>query len=179
MEEDQKSEQEQQQKKPLMKIELEEFYLDGGELESELKHRITQKVVRSVMDKISDQVDKMVQEIVKEEFSQTLQDKIKTLVQQAAKDVKIKQRYSKEERTLEEYVVHLLENDNSHSGVNKKIETTLKDIGDSHFEKLKDRFDMLYATQLLHRMKESNLLKEEVAHTLLMNKETPDDQEES
>lgn len=174
--EDQKNE---EVKKPQMKIELEEFYLDGGELESELKHRIIQKVVREVMDKISDQVDKMVQEIVKEEFSQSLQDKIRTLVQQAAKDVKVKQRYSKEERTLEEYVVHLLEKDDSNSGVKKKIEDVLKDISNSHFEKIKGRFDMLYASQLLHRMKESNLLKEDVAHVLLTGQEKPEDQEES
>lgn len=170
MDENENKTEEQQGPTPHFRIDLNEFWLGEDKLDKELQYRITQKVVRQVMEKISDAVDKEIKEQVTQKIQNTLGERIEGIIAAATKDLKLKYRYQNEEQTLEEFVHKLLTDTDQRSTVNEKIKKVLNDIASDHYEKLKDRFDMLYASQLVSRMKEGGLLNEQVANTLLSPK---------
>lgn len=145
-------------------IEVDDFYLDGEELDSALKDHIKRDVVRSIHDSIKQKVEDHVTKEVKAQVEQQLYRKISTLVGEIIATDKVKGRYSSDpEMTLQEWIMSEFKN-NSHYN---SIQDTIKKLADKFGDDMKKRFDLLYASQIVAKLSDNGLLKEEAARLLL------------
>jgi hypothetical protein len=143
-------------------VEVEEFYLEGGELATELKHQIKQDVVKQIHESVKKQVSEYVDAYVKKEIDAELNTRVKLLVDDFVKSGKVKGRYSSDsEKTIPEWIA---ENIREHkSALSDAIKSTVA----LQVKGLQDRYDLLFATQLITKIKEQGFLKDEAVKMLL------------
>ena len=72
---------------------------------------------------------------------------------------------SNEKMTLKEYILYQIQNNTGWNSPNENIKKLAQKFG----EEMKNRYDLLFASQLVAKMNESGLLKEDVAKKLLDN----------
>lgn len=148
-------------------VDVEDFYLEEADLASELKSQIKDEVVRNIRDNVKAQVSDLMNNVIIKEIESELKARIKIQVEEFIKSGKVKGRYSSDqERTVDEWI-----NDNikmDYSSLTKHIEASVSKIS----KELKDRYDLLFASQLITKIKEQGFLKEEAAK-LLLTEEKP------
>lgn len=148
-------------------IEVEDFYMEEGDLESNLKSHIINACVSKITSDLKVKIEDGVQKEVKAQVEQTLYRKIGSFVTESIENDKIKGRYANDpEMTLQEWVkLQFTEKAREKAPTDAVIEKLAKQFG----EELKKRYDLLFASQLVTKMKDSGFLKEEVANLLLNN----------
>lgn len=150
-------------------ISVEDFWLDEEqELEPKLKSHIIHNVVTQINNSIKTKVEEHVTKEVKAQVEQSLYRKISTLVGEIIATDKIKGRYSSDpEMTLQEWVMSEFKNNNRY----ETIQEYIKKLANSFSEDMKKRFDLLYASQIVAKMGENGLLKEDAVKLLLSQPE--------
>lgn len=149
-------------------IEVEDFYLDEEkDLAPALKQHIISTVVNKISTDLKAKIEDGVQKEVKAQVEQTLYRKIGSFVTEAIENDKIKGRYTNDpEMTLQEWVkLQFTEKAREKAPVDATLEKLAKGFG----EEMKKRYDLMFASQLVTKMKESGFLKEEVVSLLLNN----------
>lgn len=148
-------------------IEVEDFYIEEGDLEGELKRHIITSVVHKITTDLKQKIEDGVIKEVKAQVEQTLYRKIRTLVSECIANDKIKGRYSNDpEVTLQEWVK---EQFTETARSKAPVDDVIKKLANAFGEELKKRYDLLFASQLVAKMKDSGFLKEEAVQLLLSN----------
>lgn len=150
-------------------IEVEDFYLDEDkELAPALKSYIIREVVTTIDKGLQAKVEDAITKEVKAQVEQTLYRKIGTFVTECIANDKIKGRYSSSpEITLQEWVKQqFTETAREKAPTDESIRKLAVAFGDE----MKKRYDLLFASQLVAKMKESGFIKEEAIALLLNDK---------
>jgi len=146
-------------------IEVDDFYMEEGELDTALKQHIITSCVHKITTDLKQKIEDGVTKEIKAQVEQTLYRKIGTFVSESIANDKIKGRYSNEpEVTLQEWVkAQFVETARQKAPVDDLIKKLAVAFG----EEMKKRYDLLFASQLVAKMKDSGFLKEEAVQSLL------------
>jgi hypothetical protein len=146
-------------------IELEDFYMEEGDLESNLKQHIITSVVQKIRKELEQKIDDGVTKEVKAQVEQTLYRKISAYVSECITNDKIKGRYSNDpDITLQEWVKQQFQ---SKAQEKAPVDSKIQDLANRFAEEMKKRFDLLFASQLVAKLSEGGLLKEDAVKLLL------------
>lgn len=144
-------------------VDLEDFWLDDEqELIPELQNHVKNTVIREIGESIKKQVDAFMDREIKGEIQKQLEIRVKLLMDAYLETGKVKGAYSNDpEMTIPQWMAKKLAD--SRSDVQTYIERQAKAQG----EELKKRYDLLFASQIVAKINEQGLLKEDVAKLLL------------
>lgn len=150
-------------------VETDDFWMgeDSESLDKSLKQYIIREVVNSVMSKVSENIEKEISDIVFKQITESQTTMIESLIQEKSKSLKVKRRYSSEELTVEEAVEKML---TEKGNVNSVVEQHISRLSSDLAKKLKERYDLQFASHIVKNMNENNLLREGVAESLIENK---------
>jgi hypothetical protein len=151
-------------------IELSDFYLDEEQdLEPALKKTIINQAVAKITADLKAKIEDGVIKEVKAQVEQTLYRKIGTFVAECIANDKIKDGgYSNSaEITLQEWVKKQF---TRNAYEKAPVDDLIKKLAANFGEEMKKRYDLLFASQLVVKMKESGFIKEEAIALLLENK---------
>jgi hypothetical protein len=152
-----------------MKITLEvnDFYLDEQDIESGLKEFIINDVIQKVHKSIESKIDDTITRVVKDQVTKSLYRDIQKIVAKVVSEGKIQTKdgynSNKIPMTIEEYVKHDFEHNTGYSSPKDKITELAKNFGNE----LKRRYDLLFASQIVAKLNENGLLKEDAVKMLL------------
>lgn len=142
----------------------------GHEVDFNLKEEVVNSIVKDskegVLKKIKEPILKEIQERVKILVQDSYGKEIEKAVEKFVKNGKVKERYSSEELSVEQWIENnfqtRFENGNNLDGiVEKKVKALSAEI--------RSRYDMLFASQIVIKLNEQGLLKENVINTILDN----------
>lgn len=147
-------------------IEVEDFYLDEeGDLAAGLKKYITRDVVIKIQKSLEAKIEDGITKEVKAQVEQTLYRKIGTYVAECIANDKIKGRYSSDpEITLQEWVKQQFTQLAQKAA---PVDDTIKKLAEMFGSELKKRYDLLFASQLVAKLSNEGLLKEDAVKLLL------------
>lgn len=150
-------------------IEVEDFWLgEDSNLEPALKKFITDDVVRQIELSIKTKVEDGINKEVKSQVEQNLYRKIASITNECIAADKIKGRYSNDpEMTLQEYIKQQF---TSTAREKAPVDEVIKKLAEGFGVELKKRYDLLFASQLVAKLGEGGLLKEDAVRLLLDNK---------
>jgi hypothetical protein len=147
-----------------MKIEINinDFYFDQeNELEPALKDYIIRECVNQISQNIREKVDQHVKtkvsDMVEKYYGTLIQDTIKTIIDTERVS------YGREEATLAD---HIRKQINANSGWNSPREQ-LEKIAKAHADEIKKRYDLMFATQIVAKLGQNGMLKEDIAQLIL------------
>ena len=158
-------------------VEVEDFYLEEDEIEVSLKNWIKSEVSSQIRTSIQEKVDKIIQNSYKEEIENKLKSRVDILLGEVYSTTKLKAKYSSDpEISIEEYIFQQFNEvkfkDKTEDKIQSSIKTLVKSNSEKIVEEMKQRYDMLFASQLVQKMNEVGMLKNEVAQLLLKKDET-------
>lgn len=146
-------------------IEVDDFYMEEGDLETELKRHIITSCVHKITTDLKQKIEDGVTKEIKAQVEQTLYRKIGTFVAECIANDKIKNGYSgSPEITLQEWVKQQF---TKNAYEKAPVDDTIKKLAAAFGEEMKKRYDLLFASQLVVKMKDSGFLKEEAVQLLL------------
>lgn len=164
-------------------IDLSDFYTqdDSNSFSDEIKSEIAYRVKQSVWAEFEKKALEQVTSLVKHEFEKQKTKHIEKLVKKVVLTEKIKKSsYDSEPVTIEDYVKETLSKDyfspsnNAESvmrgmiqSFERKFESEVKQNSTDIAKELKDRYDLLFASQLVAKLNENGMLKDNVAKLLL------------
>lgn len=161
-------------------VELDDFWLDEDEnIESALSAHIVDDVVRKIKKSIEDKVDVQIKAKIDNLLKYSIEKHADKYMDACFKDAKIKTSvYDSEKRhsiekhvSLEEYVLLQFKKDSGWSNPNEKITKLSKDFAIEFGKEIKERYDLMFASQIVSSIDKNGLLKDGVAKLLLENKE--------
>lgn len=142
-------------------IEVEDFYLDGEELSealtSHIKHYVVQEIDKSIKARVEEHITRKVKADVEERMYRFMNVTIEEIIQKE----KIKD--GSKEMSLVEYIRNYFLNKSAYSNADASI----KKAADQFGQEMKNRYDLLFASQLVAKLNDSGMLKEDVAKLLL------------
>jgi len=153
----------------VFKIEVDEFWLDEEqELVPALKKHIISDVVRQIETSIKAKIEDGVNREVKSQVEQSLYRRITSLTTEIIASDKIKGRYTNDpEQTLQEYIRGLfMETARAKAPADENIKRLAEQFGNE----LKKRYDLLFASQVVAKLSEGGLLKEDAVKLLIESK---------
>lgn len=142
-------------------VELEDFWLEEEEINQALSAHIKHSVVSDIKNSIKDKVDAFMNKILKDEIENQLKQRISVLMDEFLKTGKVKANYGNDMLTIEEWMALQLKSQND------SILSHIKKQADAQGADLKRRYDLLFASQIVAKINEQGLLKEDVAKLLL------------
>lgn len=158
------------------KIELEEFYMDEDQnnLEEELVKYIKEETIRSIWKKIEkkveDQIQMEVKRTVESNFTKIISAHVNKIISSKDPIIKnvqvydpVKQNYAYKDASIEEYIHSKFVKDTGWGSPNDAIEKLAKRFA----EEMKNRYDLMFATQIVSKMNDQGLLKNEALAKLL------------
>lgn len=144
---------------------------DGGEDQFNLKEGIKTSIIRSVayqrFDKEIESMREQAKNLFKGKISEKIDEVVAKQVERIIKEDKFKYNSYEDEKTLSEYIKDRYIA-STRSGVN--LDEITKKIANKAAEELKDRYDLLFASQMVSRLDQLGLLKEDAAKILLENR---------
>lgn len=150
-------------------IDIEDFCLDEDrDLEPALKKYIIDTVVREIWKGVEKKAEASVTKEVKDQVEKSFFRQIQSTVSEVIKTGKIKGEYNKEEITVQEWI---LEQFQKNSGW-RSPESQLKDLAKKFGDELKARYDLMFASQIVMKLNQNGMLKEDVAKMLLQDNKT-------
>ena len=153
-------------------VEVEDFYLEEDELSVSLQTLIKHDIANQINALIKDRVKSLIDAEIRQEVETKLEVRVSTLINEVSANVKIKGRYSTDpEMSIAEYIKFKFNEVDIKSKTSEKLEDDLKKLVKAQSEKtvleLKNRYDVLFATQIVQKLNEQGMLKENVAKILL------------
>jgi hypothetical protein len=146
-------------------IELEDFYLEEGEITEALKDHIKTSVVYQISQNIKEQVAGFMDHHLKSQITDQLKTRVQLLMDDLLATGKVKDRYSNKEITAKEWIA----SEFTQKGTD--ITEFIKKQVVFHVKELQNRYDLLFASQLIIKMKDQGFLKEDVAKLLLQQEQ--------
>lgn len=158
-------------------VELNSTYLNGKNLDHAISKKIEREVVNEIWKKVKDQVDKEVQKVAEVYVQEQLNEQIISYAKTIIKTEKIKApRYwggDEDMVSVEEFVKHYLDKQTK----SDKVDKAVKEFAEQFTKKLRDRYDMEFASQIINKMRKQDLLKPEVETALFETKMKQDSDE--
>lgn len=151
-----------------MKIEIniEDFWLDQeSELEPALKQHIINTAVHKISDSIKEKTEKAIESAVKKTILESIDKQVQDIIENFIKEGKMKESSYSDAKmiSVEDYIQKMFNEKNGWGNPSSKIEEAAKRMG----EELKKRYDLLFATQIVKKIGENGMLKDDVAKLLL------------
>lgn len=152
-------------------VDLSDFYSEEDEktfseqIKCEIFRQVKYDVLASFKETMKDEFTKQVIEVVREEKEEFIVSVLKELVV----DSKIKKRYNSNELiSVRDWIIEDLNRTYLSDGslkdyLNKETKKTTENI----ISTLKERYDMLFASQIVSKLNENGMLKDDVAKLLL------------
>lgn len=145
-------------------VEVEDFYMEEGDLSTELQKYVTQEAVRQISASIKTQTDALINSSVKQAVTDTVQPSINEQVNKLLVTGEIKKHnYSNETTTIEQFVKEAFEKGDALNSIKSHIEKLSKNFA----EDMKKRYDLAFASQIVIKLNEQGMLKDDVAKILL------------
>ena len=151
-------------------VELDEFWMDedSGTLDEELKSYVIHDVIMQIKSGIREKIETEISSQIQKQLEQCMYEYIQKEVKDFISEGKIrKSSYNKEEILIKDWIKEKFTGDTGYNNTEKVIKSLAKDFG----KELKERYDLLFASQLVAKMSETGLLKEDVAKLLLPKQE--------
>lgn len=151
-----------------LKVDLDDFYLDEeDDLVPAIKDFVVNKITNTIWDRVEEKIKQKILDLCNENIQKIINEKIETyLTEILNKEMIKKNRWSDELVSLQEYVSIAFNEDfdNDYRRILERIvEGKAKDI----CEEIKKRYDLLFASQLISKMNDQNMLKEDIAKLIL------------
>lgn len=151
-----------------LKVDLDDFYLDEeDDLVPAIKDFVVNKVTSTIWDRVEEKIKQKILDLCNENIQKIIDEKIETyLTEMLDKEMIKKDRWSDELVSLQEYVSTTFNKDfdnNYKKRLDNIVESKTKDI----CEEIKKRYDLLFASQLISKMNDQNMLKEDIAKLIL------------
>lgn len=144
-------------------VDLNDFWLEEEEeLIPALQEHVKNTVIRNIGDSIKKQVDAFMDKAIKEEITSQLEVRVNVLMEAYLQTGKVKGQYSNDpEMTITDWLGKKL------SDSRPQIQDYIVKAAAKQAEELKNRYDLLFASQIVQRINQQGLLKEDVAKLLL------------
>ena len=154
-------------------VDLEDFYIDedSSNLNDEIKKDIANKVKNLVWKQFEENALKSFDNQVKRQIEIDRELKIKQTIDDLFKNKKLKKPYSGNELvSVEDYIIDEL---NRNIGASNQFDRNIRDLIDKKASEiakdLKDRYDLLFASQIVSNLNKQGMLKDDIAKILLEN----------
>lgn len=147
-------------------VEIDEFWLDedSNGFEEELKNSIKIDVCQQIKKMMLTHIENEITNVVKQQVSDTLREQIQALVADVISTGEIKESsYSDKKISIEGWIKSQFNANCGYHNANAKITELAKKFGDE----MKQRYDLLFASQIVAKLDEHGLLKEDIAELLL------------
>lgn len=142
-------------------IEVQDFYLDGEELSealsSHIKNQVVMTIERSIKEKVEEHIARKVKADVEDRMYRFMNIAIEEIIQ------KEKLKFDSKEMTLAEYIRDRFQNRSNWQNADESIRKAAEKFG----TEMKNRYDLLFASQLVAKLNNEGMLKEDVAKLLL------------
>lgn len=149
-------------------VSVEDFWLEedeGTELSSALREAVKNDVISQIRASIKDQVTVFMDAHIKSALNAELETRVKIVMDEIVSRGKVKGNYSSDpELTVSEWASKKFAD--ARPDITKSIESQVK----RHVAELQQRYDLLFASQLISKMKEAGFMKEDVEKLLQVSK---------
>jgi hypothetical protein len=143
-------------------VEVEEFYLEEGELALELKRQIKNDVVTQIRELVKKQVDDFMDQYIKAEIHSQLQGRVQAEMDAFLASGMVQDTYNgREKKPVKEWMAESIKG--KHPDIVKVIAAQVAKA----VKEMQDRYDLMFASQLITKIKDQGFLKEDVARLLL------------
>lgn len=151
-----------------LKVDLDDFYLDEeDDLVPAIKDFVVNKVISTIWDRVEEKIKQKILDLCNENIQKIIDEKIETyLTEMLDKEMIKKDRWSDELVSLQEYVSTAFNKDFDNN-YRKILERIVEDKTKNICEEIKKRYDLLFASQLISKMNDQNMLKEDIAKLIL------------
>jgi hypothetical protein len=151
-----------------LKVDLDDFYLDEeDDLVPAIKDFVVNKVTSTIWDRVEEKIKQKILDLCNENIQKIIDEKIETyLTEMLDKEMIKKDRWSDELVSLQEYVSTAFNKDFDNN-YRKILERIVEDKTKNICEEIKKRYDLLFASQLISKMNDQNMLKEDIAKLIL------------
>lgn len=150
-------------------VEIDEFWLDedSNGFEEELKESIKNDVCHQIKKLMLTKIENEITNVVKKQVENTLKEQIQALVTDVISTGKIKvDSYSSDEIPIEDWIKKKFNGNCGYGSAENQIKELAKKFGDE----MKQRYDLLFASQIVAKLDEHNFLKEDIAKLLIDKK---------
>lgn len=149
-------------------IDLEDFWLDGEQdLEAGLKTFVSNHVLNEVKKSIDKKIEDHLTMKIREEIEKHMYRQMNSKIDEFIKVGQVKSsRDSSKTVTIEEYIKEKFTYDSGYMSASDTIKKLAQQFG----QEFKNKYDLLFASQLVAKMNETGLLKKEAAKLLLDTK---------
>lgn len=153
-----------------VEVDLSEFYSeeDGMSFSSQIKDYVAFTVKQKISDEWRNTIGNEFSNQVKREIEEEKESFIKSVVKERFDSKLIKSRYGNDDISIEKYVDEVLNDD---LRVSDRFQRQLKELSENSAKlitkDLKDRYDLLFSSQIVSKLNENGMLKEDVGRILL------------
>lgn len=145
-------------------VKIEDDWIEDTQLISELKSQITSSLASKIIEKLLSGHVKLIEKITTDKIIQEFDKLAKEATLQFIENGKVRSgRNSSTMITVSEYIAERFENSNSYNSQKDLIERKAKEYS----TEMKNRYDMMFASQLVIKLNEQGMLKEGVFESLM------------
>lgn len=143
-----------------LEISMDEIFVDeyDEDLQSSLQRHIIYESVQAIWKKVKDKVESTVNAkaiaLIESKMDSMIYDEIMAII----KEDRIKARFGKDQ-SLQEFVESKFNGSNSRHG--KSVDEVVAQLAKQFGEDMKNRYDSLFASQLIIKLRDQGMLKEE------------------
>lgn len=150
-------------------VEIDEFWLDedSNGFEEELKESIKNDVCHQIKKLMLTSIETEITNVVKEQIEETLKEQIQVLVADVISTGEIRvDSYSDNKIPIKDWIKKKFNGNCGYGSAENQIKELAKKFGDE----MKQRYDLLFASQIVAKLDEHGLLKEDIAKLLIDKK---------
>lgn len=147
-------------------VEIDDFWLDEEQdLESGLRVYVIQNVISQIQLSIKDKIEKHITLEVKKQVEKSLYIKMNKMISEIVTTEKIKNPHGSDpaEITIKDHIKHEFQ----HGYGYRSPVDTIKAIAETFSKELKERYDLLFATQIIDKMRKNGFIKDSVVKKIL------------
>ena len=150
-------------------VDLSEFYSeDETDFSTQIKDAIAYDVKNQILSDWREKVKDIFGETLRQNISDEISEMVKKQVKECFNSKTVKSRYSNDFVTIPDYISKQLDNDlNVSRDFQNRLDKISSDSAKSITQQLKDRYDLIFASNLVSKMNELNMLKPDVAKLIL------------
>lgn len=144
-------------------VDVEDFYLEEADLSEGLKSAIKSDVIQAINERVKKQVDNLTNNLLVGNIEKEIEVRVKVLVDDFLATGKVfKDMYSKTDLiSVKDWIAMHLKVQSS------SIESYIKKSIEAMGVELKNRYDIMFASQIISKINQQGFLKEDIAKMLL------------
>jgi uncharacterized membrane-anchored protein YjiN (DUF445 family) len=143
-------------------VEVEDFWLEEEDLATGLQNAIKGEVIQRIREDIKKQVDAFMDKHIKEVLNEEIKVRVEVLMTDFLAKGKVKGSYTNDpECTVNEWIAK------SFKSANETITKYISTATTQQVNELKQRYDLLFASQIVSKLNGQGMLKEDIANILL------------